>query len=105
MPEGSQLLHGPAFEGLRNLRTSQKSLGQILLRNRIPWPFRIPINPHAPPPLAIIEKFHTVDPAVDRFSILGLSRFVGRINMSHRAIGIGLPAELMLKKSMLQKIF
>src|SRR5258708_27974840 len=101
MPEGSQLLHGPAFEGLRNLRTSQQSLGQILLRNRVPRPLRIPINLHAPPPLAIIEKFHTVDPAVDRFSILGLARFIGRINMSHRAIGIGLTAELMLKKAVI----
>src|SRR5260370_20785210 len=84
--------------------SSPPLLPQILLRYRIPRPLRIPINLHAPPALPIIKKFHAVDPAIDRFPILRLARFIGRIDVRHRSKRIRLPAQLVLEKSVLQEI-
>src|SRR3989441_1109579 len=80
-------------------------LPQIFLRYRIPGPFRIPINLHAPPPLAIKEKLHAIDASIDWFAIFRLARFVRGVDVGHRSKRIGLAAQLMLEKAMLQKIF
>src|SRR5215510_14501821 len=78
-------------------------LPEILLRNRIPRPLRIPVNLHTPPPGAVVEKFHAVDASCDRLAVLGFPRLISRVNVGHRAEGIRLAADLVLEKSMLQK--